>query len=141
MQTKTISLAILAALVAAAALLWLREPDPAPFEPVAVSLPAKLSAVAKDGQILFEENCAQCHGDRGGGTPEGPPFVHDIYNPGHHSDAAFLLAVRNGVRAHHWPFGNMPPQPQVSDPEVEAITAYVRALQEENGIVSRAHRM
>ena len=52
----------------------------------------------------------------------------------HHGDAAFLLAVRNGVRAHHWRFGDMPPQPGLTGAEVAAITAYVRELQRANGI-------
>ena len=39
----------------------------------------------------------------------GPPLVHKIYQPGHRSDMAFVLAAQNGVRAHHWPFGNRPP--------------------------------
>ena len=68
----------------------------------------------------------------GGAT--GPPLVHKIYEPGHHADAAFLLAVRQGARAHHWSFGDMPPIPGVSDAEVGQIVAYVRALQKEAGI-------
>ena len=48
---------------------------------------------------------------------------------------AFVLAARNGVRAHHWPFGNMPPVEQpLTDGELAAIIAYVRELQRANGI-------
>jgi mono/diheme cytochrome c family protein len=111
------------------------------FEPVNVVAPQQLSAVAQDGKLLFEANCAACHGEIGGGTNQGPPLVHDIYNPGHHADYAFVLAARNGVRAHHWPFGNMPPQPQVTEDQAGAIVQYVRALQQANGIVSRPHQM
>ena len=60
--------------------------------------------------------------------------MHRIYEPSHHSDSAFLLAIRKGVRAHHWKYGNMPAIDGISDNEVVQITAYVRALQRANGI-------
>ena len=88
----------------------------------------------RTGEQLFERNCAECHGLQGGGTQKGPPLVHRIYEPGHHSDQAFHLAVRNGVAAHHWRFGNMPAQPQVTETEVAAMVAYVRWVQRETGI-------
>lgn len=110
-------------------------------EAVNVRVPQQLSSLAQNGKVLFETNCAGCHGQMGGGTDQGPPLVHDIYNPGHHADISFLLAARNGVRAHHWPFGNMPPQPQVNEAQIEAIVKYVRELQEANGITFRPHRM
>lgn len=101
---------------------------------VAVKLPSSLSATAQDGMVLFERNCAECHGENAAGSENGPPLVHKIYEPGHHGDAAFYLAARNGVRAHHWNFGNMPPRPDVTEPQIAAIVAYVRELQQANGI-------
>lgn len=101
----------------------------------------KLSALAARGKFAFDANCASCHGANAAGTDNGPPFVHDIYNPGHHSDRAFYLAARQGVRRHHWPFGDMPPQPQVTDEELAAIVRYVRELQEANGIFYHPHTM
>jgi mono/diheme cytochrome c family protein len=100
-----------------------------------------LSAVAITGKTAFEANCAACHGAKAAGTDKGPPLVHDIYNPGHHADGAFFLAVRLGVRQHHWPYGDMPPQRQVTEPQVAAIVQYVRELQAANGIGYRPHRM
>jgi mono/diheme cytochrome c family protein len=88
----------------------------------------------RTGEQLFERSCAQCHGLQGRGTEQGPPLVHRIYEPGHHSDQAFHLAVRSGVAAHHWRFGNMPAQPQVSEAEVTAIVGYVRWVQRQTGI-------
>lgn len=76
----------------------------------------------------------QCHGDVALGTAQGPPLVHIIYEPNHHADAAFLLAALRGVRAHHWGFGDMPPQPQVSREEMAEIVKYVRWLQREAGV-------
>lgn len=86
------------------------------------------------GQELYQVNCAQCHGDAALGTAQGPPLVHIIYEPSHHADAAFLLATLRGVRAHHWAFGDMPPQPQVSREEMAEIVKYVRWLQREAGV-------
>ena len=47
---------------------------------------------------------------------------------------AFELAVRRGVRAHHWLFGDMPPQPTITPDAIPMITRYVRELQQANGI-------
>ena len=100
---------------------------------------AALSAEGKAGEALFEANCMDCHGPNAAGTNLGPPLIHDIYNPGHHSDLAFYLAAANGVRAHHWPYGDMPAQPQVSEAEVTLIIKYIRELQEANGIVAKSY--
>lgn len=108
---------------------------------VAVEVPAQLSAEARDGEQAFARHCAACHGANGAGSDKGPPLIHDIYNPGHHSDDSFVLAVRRGSRAHHWRYGDMKPLPQVADRELLAIIRYVRELQEANGIVTRPHRM
>jgi mono/diheme cytochrome c family protein len=87
------------------------------------------------GEQLFEANCAACHGPAGQGTVNGPPLVHVIYEPGHHSDESFHLAVQRGVQQHHWDFGPMPAVPGLSREEVADIIAYVRDLQREAGII------
>lgn len=86
------------------------------------------------GAELYAASCALCHGERGIGTQAGPPLVHIIYEPGHHPDASFRNAVKNGVAAHHWSFGNMPPRPELSGGDIDDVIAYVRALQREAGI-------
>lgn len=102
---------------------------------VEVALPAELSSDAQIGKRAFEAKCAQCHGLNAAGVDgAGPPLVHKIYEPNHHGDAAFLVAVRNGVRQHHWDFGNMLPVDGLTDGDVKAIVRYVRELQAENGI-------
>lgn len=99
-----------------------------------VNVPA-FTGAAKEGEALFNANCASCHGTNAAGNDgAGPPLVHIIYEPSHHGDAAFLLAARNGVRAHHWKFGDMAPVDGVSDDDIGRIVAYVRALQRANGI-------
>jgi len=87
------------------------------------------------GQKLFTENCAQCHGKLADGiNGKGPPLVHPYYNPRHHGDIAFYRAAEQGVRAHHWPFGDMPAQPQTTRAQVEKIVAYLPELQRANSI-------
>ncbi|WP_210413851.1 c-type cytochrome [Luteithermobacter gelatinilyticus] len=105
-----------------------------------VVIPA-FSAAAQKGLELFNKNCAQCHGVNALGTEQGPPLLHDIYNPGHHSDMAFYRAVQSGVPQHHWRFGNMLPQRHVSRKQTELIIAYIRELQRANGIKYKKHQM
>ena len=88
----------------------------------------------REGDSLFTALCASCHGPSGKGSDIGPPLLHIIYEPSHHSDAAFMLATQRGVAAHHWRFGDMPPQPYVDSATVRKITAYVRWAQREIGI-------
>lgn len=101
---------------------------------VDVTVPEQLSPVAEAGRAAFQTHCAACHGPAAGGTDRGPPLVHQIYEPGHHADAAFVLAAKRGVAQHHWDYGAMPPQPQVGERSLQQITEYVRELQRANGI-------
>lgn len=101
----------------------------------------ELSVLATQGKQAFNTNCIQCHGKNAAGTDKGPPLVHNIYNPGHHGDQAFVLAAKRGVRQHHWPYGNMAAQPQVTGAQITAIVKYVRELQVANGITFKPHRM
>lgn len=89
---------------------------------------------AVTGQALYKQNCASCHGADLNGSDKGPPFLHRVYKSSHHADIAFQLAVKNGVRAHHWQFGDMKPVPAVTPDDVAHITAYVRAMQRKAGI-------
>jgi len=89
---------------------------------------------AARGKALYDEKCASCHGADLKGTDQGPPFLHRIYEPSHHGDASFQLAVRNGVRAHHWKFGDMKPVPGLSADDVAHIVAYLRSQQRRVGI-------
>lgn len=86
------------------------------------------------GELLFNNYCAMCHGMGALGTDKGPPLVHKFYEPNHHDDYSFHRAVRNGVRQHHWNFGNMPPTWGIRKEEVDMIIRYVRGLQKETGL-------
>lgn len=99
----------------------------------ALRVPA-LSAAAQAGKLSYERNCLGCHGENGAGSATGPPLVHRVYHPAHHADIAFELAVRRGVRAHHWRFGDMPAQPAIPSEDLAQVTRYLRELQQANGI-------
>lgn len=107
--------------------------DAAPI--VSIKIPSSLSSKAQLGQSDLEENCSACHGQNAAGR-EGvaPPLVHKICESSHHGDESFQRAAALGVRAHHWPFGNMPPVEGLNRSEVSDIIAYVRELQRANGI-------
>ncbi len=100
-----------------------------------------LTPRAAAGQLKFNTVCAACHGFNGQGSPIGPPLIHDIYNPGHHPNESFTRAVLKGVQQHHWQYGNMPPQPQVGFSDMTNIMAFVREVQEQNGIYWQEHKM
>ncbi|NNC91494.1 MAG: cytochrome c [Acidimicrobiia bacterium] len=88
------------------------------------------------GEQLYDAKCAECHGEDLRGTDRGPSHLSVVYEPSHHGDAAFLLAARQGVRQHHWDFGDMPPIDGLSDEDLASITAYVRSVQEREGFES-----
>jgi len=101
---------------------------------VSISVP-KLPEAFLSGKKIFDTNCSSCHGENAAGAHDtGPPLVHIIYEPNHHSDGSFVLAAKNGVRSHHWPYGNMPPVDGIKDTEISEIIKYVRFLQRANGI-------
>lgn len=102
---------------------------------MSITLPASLSTEAQIGKRAFDATCAQCHGENATGViPVGPPLIHKIYEPSHHGDMSFFSAVQIGVRAHHWTFGDMPPQEGLTQADVAAIVRYIREVQQANGI-------
>jgi len=101
----------------------------------------ELTQTAKAGKLLFDANCAKCHGENASGGKGGPPLIHNIYNPGHHDDMSFQRAAKGGVKRHHWNFGDMPAQPQVNPGQVAEIAFYVREVQVANGIFYQEHKM
>ena len=110
-------------------------PDRAVTALAEVAVPDALSTDARIGKLAFEAKCAACHGANAAGQDGiAPPLVHVIYEPGHHGDESFQRAAAQGVRAHHWRFGNMPPVEGVTRSDVKMIISYVRELQRANGI-------
>ncbi len=102
---------------------------------VAVTPPGQIDPLAETGARIFAAVCADCHGANAAGRAgKGPPLIHRIYEPSHHADESFQRAVAHGVRAHHWPFGDMAPVPGLTRADVAAVVAWVRAVQRANGI-------
>ena len=93
-----------------------------------------LSDAALAGEDLFNANCSVCHGVGATGTNQGPPLIDRIYYPGHHPDFSIRNAVRQGVKQHHWVFGDMAPVAGVSSDDVEKIICYIREKQRAEGI-------
>ena len=85
------------------------------------------------GAGAYAEHCASCHGTDLRGTDQGPSHLSQVYEPGHHPDWSFELAIREGVRGHHWSFGDMPPIEGISADEIDDVIAYVRAVQDAEG--------
>ena len=100
-----------------------------------VILPATLSQNAQSGKRGFEATYAACHGVNAAGQDGvAPPLVHKVYEPSHHGDESIQRAASLGVRAHHWPFGNMPAVEGLTRGDIKMIIAYIRELQRANGI-------
>ena len=95
---------------------------------------ASAAADPRAGAELYADNCARCHGADLRGTDLGPPHLDPVYEPSHHGDAAFHLAVQRGVRQHHWDFGPMPPIEGLTEAQVDDIIAFVRQEQRAVGI-------
>ena len=122
---RPIAAAIVAVAVTALALLACGNSEPATSDS---------EDVLATGQAAFESRCSGCHGIGAIGSTAGPPLVHKLYEAGHHPDWAFRNAMSNGVRSHHWNFGDMPPVEGVTEDDATAIICYVRDLQRQAGI-------
>lgn len=129
------ALGIAVLLFATLALLDLLAPPPA--ERLAGSVVPRETGTADPaaGRAVFEAHCTTCHGPGLQGTEKGPPLIHPYYRPDHHADLAIYLAVKNGVKQHHWQFGDMPPVPEVSPEEARDIVAHIRAAQKRAGLI------
>ncbi len=143
-MNKTLIVATLSGAALAGAFLYAvaeRKPDAqasTPAEPGSLLVEVRATTLSGDavlGERAFNAKCASCHGPMAAGQAGlAPPLIHKIYEPNHHGDMSFHIAVQNGVRAHHWPFGNMPPVAGLTKADVNNIVSYIRALQQENGI-------
>ncbi len=114
--------------------------DGAPRDPMTgkteFDIPVQDPQLVAEGEPLYLASCAACHGSDLRGTAVGSPHLSVIYNPDHHGDGSFALAVISGVRAHHFEFGDMPPVPTVTEDEFVRILAYIRETQRTEGFVA-----
>jgi mono/diheme cytochrome c family protein len=85
---------------------------------------------AADGEAIYAQQCAACHGAIGEGTPHvGPPlkgaeFVKSTTND---DMIKVIREGRAGADKKHDAFPSvMPPFPQLSEDEIKAVAEYVR---------------
>ena len=124
--TVTVGVVLVAAFVGTLVVFALSEQPGTPIERDPVLVAA--------GEDLYVASCAVCHGPDLRGTQIGPPFLVPTYAPNHHADEAFQRAVAFGVQPHHWNFGPMVPVQGLGRDDVAKIVAYVRTVQESEGI-------
>ncbi len=96
-------------------------------------IPVQDPTLVAEGAEIYQARCASCHGADLRGTAVGPSHLSVIYNPDHHGDGAFAVAVVNGVRAHHWNFGDMPPVAGMSEADFVRVIAFIRERQRLDG--------
>lgn len=121
----------------AAALLLLagcEAPDPEQRRAALHLPPPGFKGEPAQGAQLFSTYCQACHGATAMGTEQGPPLVNDVYRTQHHADFAIHMAVRDGVRQHHWGFGDMPAVADITPEQTEHIVAFIRQEQTKAGI-------
>ena len=98
------------------------------------------SGTASDGQPIFAQKCAACHGPSGEGTPSGPRLV---------DPTPFKVGVNQPTIGNYWPYATtvwdyihraMPfdAPGSLSNDEVYALTAYLLA---QNGIIGADDRL
>jgi cytochrome c len=98
------------------------------------------SGTASDGQAIFAQKCASCHGPSGEGTQSGPRLV---------DPTPFKVGVNQPTIGNYWPYATtvwdyihraMPfdAPGSLSNDEVYALTAYLLA---QNGIIGSDDRM
>lgn len=138
-MSRYVTLGACAALVGGAWLFWTSsnsqsEAERAYEAAAPAAAPAEYSREGARGRLAFNQNCATCHGRDAAGGETAPALIHKIYEPSHHGDDSIRLAAARGVRAHHWDFGDMPPQPDVSAKSVEDIIVFIREEQARHGI-------
>jgi len=83
------------------------------------------------GQLLFEKYCSSCHGLQLIGSDKGPPLLHAFYKPSHHGDKSFYRAALQGVKQHHWNFGDMPPVEGMTPKKMDSLVPYIRYYQQQ----------
>ncbi len=140
MHMKKFLLPVVIALVAAACSGASTAADGPPRDPMTgkteFDIPVQDPQLVAEGEPLYQAACAACHGSDLRGTAVGPPHLSVIYNPEHHGDGAFAVAAVNGVKAHHYGFGNMPPIAGLTEGDFVRILAFIRETQRTEGFVA-----
>jgi mono/diheme cytochrome c family protein len=91
-----------------------------------------LARAAAAGQTFYQQNCAMCHGDKGGGdgplsaslTPKPESLTSELVTQA--PDGEIFLTIKNGKMREGK--ATMPPVRGLSDEEIWQVVAYVRSL-------------
>ncbi len=83
------------------------------------------------GQILYAKYCSSCHGAELHGSDKGPPLIHPFYKPSHHGNKSFYRAALQGVRQHHWEFGDMPAVAGMTPKKMDSVVPFIRYFQQQ----------
>lgn len=102
--------------------------SPAPDTPARPAVPA---AQARLGAELYQQHCAQCHGDQGQGVPGAWPPLAGNRAVSLASPANLIQVVLNGgfgpsTTGHPRPFGMPPFVLDLSDSEIAAVLTHLR---------------
>ena len=112
----------------------------APLAAILLGVAPRASAAtpaAEAGKKVYEQNCVQCHGEKGDG--QGPAAVHLQPRPRDFTSGKFKLrttpsgalptdddlkrVVRLGM-----PYSSMPAWPKLTDAEVDGLVQYVKTF-------------
>jgi mono/diheme cytochrome c family protein len=93
-----------------------------------------LTPLAAQGQRVFSQRCAACHGRGAMGSGNGPPLLHRNYGASVFGDEAIVQAIKNGVQGARWGFGPMPAIPGLGGQDLVALVRFIRELQARRGI-------
>lgn len=102
--------------------------SPAPDTPARPAVPA---TQARLGAELYQQHCAQCHGDKGEGVPNAWPPLAGNRAVTLASPANLIQVVLNGgfgpsTQGHPRPFGMPPFVLDLSDTEIAAVLTHLR---------------
>lgn len=106
---------------------------PTEADDAGTAIPPQAEELVAVGAAIYEAKCAECHGSDLRGTDKGPSHLSEVYEPNHHADGAFILAIQRGSPEHHWRFGDMPRIDGLDGDDIAAVTAFVREQQRIHG--------
>jgi mono/diheme cytochrome c family protein len=101
-------------------------------EPSRVGLaPASIPIVMSNGQQIYEDNCARCHGDQGAGQSTVAPALKNsrIVNMNHSIDLVRMVLYGGyapGTELNPRPFGMPPFYPTLSSEQIASVLTYIR---------------